>query len=38
MDDGLLTEEIIVCDDNIAHARASAHDVIARSRAITDFF
>src|SRR5258708_17322839 len=38
MDDGLLTEEITVCDDNIAHARASAHDVIARSRAITDFF
>jgi hypothetical protein len=29
MDDGLLIEEIIVYDDNIAHAGASAHDVIA---------
>jgi hypothetical protein len=37
-DDGLLTEQIVACDDNIAVAGASAHDVIARPRAITSFF
>jgi hypothetical protein len=38
MDEGLLTEEIIVCDDNIAPEPVATHDVIALSRAITNFF
>jgi len=38
MDDRLLTEEIMICDDHIATERITTHDVIARSRAITNFF